>query len=263
MKHLILILYNKIITIRRLFKIPVFLVFNASMLIIPQSKAAIGDTSGTKKPANISLSKDSVKSDSLSKDTLISPNALDKKVTYTAKDSIRFDIADQKVYLFGKAHIKYDDIDLQAAQIVLNADSNVVSAFGKKDSSGNYTGKPLFKQGDQQFTAYKMKYNFKTKKGKITDVTTQEGDGFIHGQQVKRLSSKQLFIKNGDYTTCDLEHPHYSIHATKLEVIPNDKIISCPAYLKVAGIPTPLVIPFGIFPNKKGHSSGLLIPQYV
>lgn len=204
----------------------------------------------------------SLTADSVQADTLISPDALEEKVTYKAQDSIRFDLKNQKVYLYGKAEVSYQDLVLTAAIIEIRTDSNQVYAYGVNDLLGNYTDRPLFSQGEQSFSAYSIRYNFKTKKGKITDVITQEGESYIHGQEVKRMATEEMYIKKGKYTTCNLEHPHFYIHASKLKVIPDDKIVTGPAYMVVEDIPTPLAVPFGLFPNKKGRSSGLLIPTY-
>lgn len=191
-----------------------------------------------------------------------SGSLLKSKVIYKAQDSIRFNIAEQKVYLFGNADVKYEDISLTAAYIELDLNNNLVFAESGKDTSGKETGVPKFDEGGQSFSAKKIKYNFETKKGKITDVITQEGEGYIHGETVKKDTSNIFYIKKGRYTTCNQEHPHFFIGATKLKVIPNDKIITGPAYLSVADIPTPLAVPFGFFPNKKGQSSGIIIPTY-
>lgn len=211
---------------------------------------------------SISLSNDSLSNDSILVDTLISPDALESKVSYKANDSIRFDLANQKVYLFGKAEVTYEDLVLTAAAIEIRIDSSQVFAYGIYDSTGKYTDRPLFSQGEQNFSAYSIRYNFKTKKGKIVDVITQEGESYIHGQHVKRMDTEELYIKNGKYTTCNLEHPHFYIYASKLKVIPDDKIVTGPAYMVIEDVPTPLAVPFGLFPNKKERSSGILIPTY-
>lgn len=213
-------------------------------------------------PDSVILSSDTLLSDSITVDTLISPDALESKVTYKANDSIRFDLANQKVYLFGKAEVTYEDLILTAAVIEIRIDSSQVFAHGIYDTSGKYIDRPLFSQGDQNFSAYSIRYNFKSKKGKIVDVITQEGESYIHGQQVKRMDTEELYIKNGKYTTCNLEHPHFYIHASKLKVIPDDKIVTGPAYMVIEDVPTPLAVPFGLFPNKKERSSGILIPTY-
>ncbi len=203
------------------------------------------------------------KADSVKKDTInISKDAIQSKVEYSARDSIRFDLANKKVYLFGDAQVKYEEITLKSAYIEINWIDNTVYAEGVTDSLGKITGKPEFTEGTESFKALTLKYNFTTKKGKIKEIIAKEGDSYIHGLQVKKLSNDDLYIKSGKYTTCDLEHPHYEIFAMKLKIIKNDKIVTGPAYLAVADVPTPLALPFGFFPNKKGQTSGILIPSY-
>lgn len=187
---------------------------------------------------------------------------LKSKVKYSAKDSIRFDVTNQKMYLFGNAEVTYEDLNLKAGYIELDMKSNVVYAEGRKDSTGKEIEIPVFTEKTQSFKSHKMTYNFQTKKGRISEVITKEADGYIHGETVKKDSGNTVYIRNGKYTTCDLEHPHYYIHASKLKVIPNDVIVTGPANLVINDVPTPLCVPFGFFPNKRGQKSGILIPTY-
>lgn len=187
---------------------------------------------------------------------------LEYKVEYSAKDSLRFDIKNQIMFLYGEAEVHYGETVLTADYIELGLKNNELFAKGTIDSSDNYIGKPYFEDGGQGFTTDSMKYNFKSKKGKIYEAKTQEGDGYIHGENIKKTDDDILYIRNGKYTTCSLDTPHFHIQAEKLKIIKNDKIITGPANLRVADIPTPLVLPFGFFPNKKGQSSGIIIPTY-
>lgn len=209
-----------------------------------------------------SLSAENSAKDSIAKTTKPAGSFLKSKVKYDSRDSIRFDVGEQKVYLFGDAQVTYESIKLNAAYIELNLKDNIVFAQGIKDSLGKEKGTPVFEEAGQAFSSRKMTYNFKSKKGKIIDVITKESDGYIHGETVKKDSSNVFCILHGKYTTCDLPHPHFYIGASKLKVIPNDKIITGPANLIVADVPTPLVLPFGFFPNRKGQASGILIPAY-
>ncbi|PCJ86031.1 MAG: hypothetical protein COA57_06715 [Flavobacteriales bacterium] len=189
-------------------------------------------------------------------------STLDAKVEYEAKDSILFDVQSQKMYLYGNAVVNYEDTKLEAAYIELSLKNNLMFAQGRIDSAGKYVDKPWFEDAGQGFSADSLKYNFDTKKGKIHEARTQDGDGYVHGKQIKMVEDDILYIKNGKYTTCSHDTPHFHIEATKLKIIKNDKIITGPAYLAVANIPTPLVLPFGYFPNKKGQASGIIIPMY-
>jgi len=187
---------------------------------------------------------------------------LNSKIDYKATDSILMDLTIQKVYLYKNAEINYENINLKAAYIEINFSKNIVFAKGVIDSTGKEIGRPIFAENQQTFKAHRITYNYKTKKGIIENVITKEGDGYLHGKYVKKMPSDETHIKSGKYTTCSLEHPHYEIRFFKAKVIPDDKIVTGPAYLVIADIPTPLIIPFGFFPNKKGQSNGILIPTY-
>ncbi len=209
--------------------------------------------------ADTTLKKNISKADTLKK----SDNGkLKSKIKYTAKDSIRFDIEAKKVYLFGKAEVTYEDINLKAASIMIDWNDQTVTAKEGKDSLGKIIGKPEFTQGGQKFTSTSMKYNFETKKGKINQITTSEGDGFIRGETIKKDAENNFYIRNGYYTTCSADTPHFYIGSRKLKVIKDDKIVTGPAFLVIEGITTPLFLPFGFFPHKSGRSSGILIPAY-
>lgn len=196
------------------------------------------------------------------KDTTISPDAIESRVDYKAKDSMRIDMRVEKVFLFNKAKVNYEEVQLEADYIEVDLKENMVLANGVPDSNGVMEGLPVFKDGTQEYQAGKMTYNFETKRGKISEVKTQEGDGYIKGNEVKKTATEVLYIRNGYYTTCNLDHPHFSLATSKLKIIPGNKIVTGPTVLKVDGIPTPLGLPFGFFPNKKGRSSGIIIPTY-
>ena len=200
--------------------------------------------------------------DTLKQQESTDADALRSKVEYSAKDTIRFDVERDKVYLYRQAEITYENMNLKAGRIEIDWESRILFAQGIEDSLGNMTELPVFTQDNQNFTAYSMRYNFDTKKGKITYAKTREGEGYIHGETVKRDSTNDLFIRYGKYTTCDLDTPHFYIAANKLRIINQKKIVTGPAYLVIENVPTPLVIPFGFFPNKKGRSSGIIFPTY-
>jgi len=203
-------------------------------------------------------------------DTLASekPNqkesALDSKVIYSAKDSIALSSNSKKVFLYKKAKIIYGEIILEADYIEYDQENNYVFASGVADSTGKLVGKPKFKEGQEEFIAKTIKYNFKTKKGYIEDVFTEEEQGFLHSEQTNKLHDNSFLLKNGKYTTCENEdHPHFYLSMTKAKVVPNDKIITGPAYLVMLDIPFKFLgVPFGFFPSQSGYSSGIIIPKY-
>ncbi len=191
----------------------------------------------------------------------LSPNAISQIVYYSAADSTVNDLQRRYTYLFGDAVVKYEDMELRADYIEIDFRNNELYASGVLDTSGRLTGNPVFKQGEMEYKAHEIKYNFTTHKGKISHVITTEDEGFIHGEQVKKMGDKEAFIKNGKYTTCDLENPHYEIAFTKAKIIQHDKIVIGPAYLSFTGVPTPLALPFGFFPLEKTRRSGLVMPS--
>lgn len=189
-------------------------------------------------------------------------DAIQSRIRYSAQDSMRFDLTQQKVFLFGNAEIYYENITLKAYYIEIDWNSKILSAQGGKDSLGNDIGTPVFTEADKSFSSEVIRYNFETKRGMISSVRTSEGEGFLHGAIVKKQENNDFYVKHGRYTTCDLDHPHYFLAANRIKVIQNKKIITGPAYLVIEDVPTPLAIPFGMFPNKKGRSSGILMPSY-
>lgn len=191
-----------------------------------------------------------------------SASFLDDKVNYKAEDSTTADMVNKKAYLYNKAEVYYQDMILKAGYIEIDFARKMVIAKGITDSSGAIVQRPVFEQGEDKFTAGEIIYNFETRKGKIKNVLTQQGDGYIHGSDIKKDTNNMYYVSEGKYTTCDLEAPHYYLSAKKIKVIPQDKIVTGPAELYIADVPTPLILPFGYFPNKKGRRSGLLMPAY-
>ena len=155
--------------------------------------------------------------------TVGTSDMIKSKVTYSAKDSMRFDVVNEKVYLYGNAKVKFEDIELQASFIKIDWTTSEIIATFTVDSAGNDVGLPEFRDGDDKFTARVMRYNVDTKQGKISQVITQQGEGYIHGETIKKVDEKSYFIKNGHYTTCDAPKPHFSISANKLKVIQDKK----------------------------------------
>lgn len=189
-------------------------------------------------------------------------NARNSKVEYSAADSICLDVDAQKVYMYREAEIKYEKIHQTAGFIEIDFTTNLLKARPMIDSAGKKIGKPEFSEGDQSFTSEEINYNFKSTKGLIRNVITKEGEGYLHGEIVKKMEANVSNLRRGAYTTCNLEHPHFSIQFTKAKVIPDNKIITGPAFLTIEDVPLPLVLPFGLFPNKRGQTSGIKIPTY-
>lgn len=167
------------------------------------------------------------------------------------------------IFLYGDAEVYYKDMEIKADVISINFETNVMDATYTTDTSGNRKGVPIFKDKKDEMQAERIRYNFRSKKGLITGIITEQADGLVHGEVVKKDADDNMYISQAKYTTCnDTAHPHFHIQAQKMKIIPGKKIISGPAFFYVGEVPTPAVLPFGFFPVTKGQSSGLLMPNY-
>ena len=191
-----------------------------------------------------------------------SKSALEEPVSYSAKDSITFDYTNSRAHLFGGSQVNYQNLQLTADDISLSLDSSLVHASGRPDSTGAIQGKPLFKQGEDEYEPDRISYNFKTRKAFISNVYTQEGEGFMQSREGKRDSSGVMYVQNGKYTTCDAEHPHFYVSLTRAKMHPGKNVIFGPAYLVVEDVPLPLAIPYGFFPFSSSYKSGFIMPTY-
>ncbi len=222
------------------------------------------------------LKKDTVttraKNDSLLVGVPLSKDSLDSKVDYDAKDSIVFDYAHNFIYLYGNAIVKYKTINLTANFIVIDFKNNIASAGPTLDSAGKKIGLPHFKEGQQDFTADSMRYNFKTRKGLVFDVVTKQNDVYIHGAITKFTASVKDSAQNqvtddiayssgAIFTTCNAPHPHFGIYSNKQKVIANKMVIVGLSQLYISDVPTPLFLPFAFFPLTKGKRTGLIFPR--
>lgn len=187
---------------------------------------------------------------------------IETTIIYSARDSINSNLETQIVRLYGDAKITYGTIELEADQIEIDYGNSTISAHGVVDSLGRRVGFPIFKDAGKVYETKNMIYNFKTKRARITEVVTQEGDGFLQGEFVYKNDKNELFTFTNAYTTCNLPHPHFRILSRRSKAIPGDKIVSGPFYFEFNGIPTPLGFAFGIFPSKQKRSSGIIMPTF-
>lgn len=201
------------------------------------------------------------KKDTLSK-TIPRKKTFEDRVNYSSKDSITIDLSLKKVFLYNESKIKYQGIELESGEMSINFKTKALSAQGIKDSNNNMVQYPIFKEKGTEYRSTNIDYNFDTKKGYIKGVFTKEGEGYLHGEKVKKVDDKTMYISHGKFTTCDLDHPHFSINFSKAKAITQDKIITGPAWFSIMDIPLPLGIPFGYFPFTSTKQSGLLIPTY-
>jgi len=207
------------------------------------------------------LAIDTVKSDSTKSKS--ASTVIEAPINYNAEDSIVGSIDGQKVFLYNNARVTYQEIELTAYFIELNLETKEVYAEGIPDSTGTLVQKPVFKDGREEFESNTLRYNFESEKGIITDVVTEQGEGFVHSKRTKKISAEAFVLKDGKYTTCNADHPHYYLHLTKAKVISKNKIITGPAYMVLEDFPIYFpILPFGYFPNTPTYSSGVIIPSY-
>jgi len=193
----------------------------------------------------------------LSKDTLSAP------LNYTADDSAVVMIRTKKIYLYGNTRTEYQDITLTAPKVAVDQETQTLSAFNSRDSSGMVLEDAIFRQGENEFTSDTIVYNFKTQKGLTKNTITQSGEMFVHGELVKKVDNMVTFVKNGIFTTCNLDEPHFAFRANKLKVISKRVAVSGPAHPEFEGVPVPVYLPFGFYPLSQGRKSGLLPPQFA
>ena len=208
-----------------------------------------GDTLATDSIAPV----DSLKAKEPKKD------AIDAPVYYECTDSMVWSRTGN-AFLYGSGKVRYDKIELTANVIKMNMDSSVVDATGSIDTTGLAVGLPIFMDGGTPYESDKIRYNFKSKKGFINNVYTQQGDGFIMGGKAKKDSTGVFYSQDGKYTTCDAEHPHFYVKLTRAKVRPKKDVVSGPLYLVVEDVPLPLALPFGYFPFTSSYSSGIIMP---
>lgn len=208
---------------------------------------------------------DTLRNDSIPVDTLAAKkkDGLDAPVTYEATDSIVF-TQNGYAHLYGNSKVNYPQAELTAAVITMNMDSSTVYAHGVEDSLGVMQGTPVFKDGETPYETNTIRYNFKSKRGIISNVVSQQGEGYVTGNNAKKGTGNEMYMKDGKYTTCDNhEHPHFYMQMTYAKVRPKKNVVTGPAYLVVEDVPLPLAVPFFFFPFSSSYSSGFLMPTYM
>ena len=189
-------------------------------------------------------------------------NGIDAPVTYSAEDSLIYEGGTGLAFLYGDSHVTYENMDLKSERVSISMDSSLVHATGARDTSGAMFGTPVFAMGSDTYESDTMAFNFKTKKGLISEVYTAQQDGFLTSELSKRSATGELYLQHGRYTTCDQPHPDFYIALSRAKVRPGKEVIFGPAYLVVADVPLPLAIPYGFFPFTKSYSSGFIMPTY-
>ena len=212
---------------------------------------------------------DTIRVDSLGKDTVAldtvggkKKQPLDAPVVYSATDSIVF-TAGGFAHLYGQSKVNYEKIELTSEVITMNMDSSTVYARGVVDSMGVESGLPVFKDGDTPYESKEMRYNFKSKKGFINSIVTQQGEGYVVSKEAKKGANDEIYMRSGQYTTCDdHDHPHFYLKLSRAKVRPKKNAVFGPAQLVVEDVPLPIAIPFGFFPFNSSYSSGFIMPTF-
>ena len=204
---------------------------------------------------------DSIRADSMMR---ARSNGIDAPVKYSAEDSLVYDAESGTAYLYGNSKVDYENMKLTSDKVHMNLDKSTVRATGTVDSTaeGGIKGKPVFTMGKDEYKSDTMAFNFKSKKGLIKGVYTEQQDGFLSGEVGKRDSTGSIYLQHGRYTTCDKPHPDFYIALSRAKVRPGKDVVFGPAYLVVADVPLPLAIPYGFFPFSKKYSSGFIMPSY-
>lgn len=187
---------------------------------------------------------------------------LQSEVYSNAEDSIVVSPDGNLSFFYNFAQVDYQDIGIKAGFIKINWETSEALATGIIDSSGNLVQRPIFIEGGKEYRSDTIRYNFQSKKARIKRVITKEGEGYLHGEQVKKMQDNVFFIRGGSFTSCSHEHPHFRLRTSKTKVISGDKIVTGPAYLEMLDVPTPLFLPFGFFPTEARRRSGIIIPTY-
>jgi len=231
--------------------------FNLSFIFILFCGAAVGTAQQT--------DRDTIKTTILQNDTAkqASKTSIDTLVNYTAKDSIIYSLSTRYMKLYSSSEIQYQTINLKSERVDINWDDATLIAYGIADTvkADSVIGKPIMRDGGDEYHGDQVKYNFQTRKGKISIGTTQMDNGYYVGSQIKKVESNVLCVADGTYTTCDEKYPHFHFESPKMKVFVRDKVVAEPVYFFVAGVPV-FALPFGVFPAHGGRSSGIIAPAY-
>jgi hypothetical protein len=187
----------------------------------------------------------------------------DDPIFYSAKDSIYTDLRTKKIYLYAEAKITFGTTVLTAAYMEIDLELKEVRATYTLDEEGKRVGEPLFVDGGQEVKASSIRFNFETKKAKIEETRIQQDESFLFMETAKRHANEEMHFRNGRFSTCDLDYPHFHFHLSKAVLVPEKRIVTGPANLWINGVPTPLALPFGFFPTSSAKKKGIIFPQII
>ncbi|MGB0838114.1 MAG: putative LPS assembly protein LptD [Flavobacteriaceae bacterium] len=229
------------------------LLFACSFQGYTQAKDSINPKAPLPLQTNDSIAQDS---------TAVKKDILDGIINHTAKDSIVEDVTNKKIRLYNEGHLQYQDIDLKAGFIEINYETNVITAKGIRDSVGDYTQIPIFKQGREETVQDSLFYNFDTEKAIIFHVQTTQSGIITLGEETKKVNDSTIYLRNIRFTTSEKKNPDYYLKTKKAKIVPNKKIVTGATNLVIADVPTPIALPFAYFPLTQDKASGFLLPTY-
>lgn len=240
-----------------------FLILFTAVVCAPEASSQTRLTRNSGQSSNITR-QDSTKNPADTAKQIAPPKGdIETTIQYSAKDSINSSVDGKIIWLYGEARIIYGAIQLDADEIIIDYANSTLTAHGKRDSLGRRFGYPVFKNGTETYETKDIVYNFKTGRARISEVVTQQGEGYLHGDAVFKNEKNELLSLRNSYTTCNLEHPHFRIRSTKTKAIPDDKIVSGPFYMEFNDVPLyPMGFLFGMFPAQRESKSGIIFPSY-
>ena len=203
--------------------------------------------------------------DTIQKTDSVKPvnNALLGKILYEATDTTSISPKEKLIRLYNNAKITYQDMEITSGIIIVDYDKNEIYAGRIKDSLGEYTQLPVFKQGQDEIRPDSLKFNMDTKKAIIFNSRTEEAGLNILSDKTKKENDSVYYMDRAKFTTsADIENPEYYFLLRKAKVIPGKKIITGPTNMYIADVPTPIGLPFAYFPISNKRSSGIIFPSF-
>lgn len=200
------------------------------------------------------------------RDTAAKGSMLEAPISGKNKDSLVFDVRSKMVYVYREGDVTYQDMNMKADYMSINMDTREIRAYGINDTVDGKPAvtRPEFTQGGKTFTMDTIDYNMASKKAKIKGIATQEGEGYIIGDNVKKMADNTINISSGKFTTCDhTDHPHFYLAMSRAKFIPGKKAIVGPSYIVMEDVPIYFLgVPEGFFPMSNGPKSGFIMPTY-
>jgi LPS-assembly protein len=218
---------------------------------------------GAKSTDTIPRKNDSLVTKTDSFNLKLSKDSLDSPISYSASDSMVLDVPTKKITLFSKANVKNKDMDLSSDSIEFDQEKHIITATYRRDSTGRMIGRPKMIQGESTMESDLMQFDTKTQKGITRNTFTQQGEIYVMGERMKKISTNEFYALRGQFTTCNLDTPHFAFRAKKMKFISQKLAVSGPIHPEFEGVPVPLYLPFGFFPISQGRHSGILAPQFT